>query len=135
MKCKTRYCKRQAQYNYCNTCKARRWRQKNPERYSYNNLKHNSVRRGIEFSLTFEEFKKFCHETDYLRGAGRTCTSLSIDRIDPNRGYILENLQVLTVSENSKKGRKLLSYDYETKVATVTVVTTTNYEVSDEYPF
>jgi len=113
-KCKTKYCGRRVKSGkVCNTCRVRKWREENKSRSSYLNLKHNSLRRGIEFQLTFEEFQQFCYETDYLQGVGKKKTSFSIDRIDPEKGYILSNLQVLTLQENSRKGRKYLSYDYQ----------------------
>lgn len=114
IKCKTKFCSRKAKSReICNTCRTRKWRTENKERSSYLNLKHNSKRRDISFQLSFEEFQQFCYETDYLQGVGKKKTSFSIDRINPEEGYILSNLQVLTLQENSRKGRKYLQYDYQ----------------------
>ena len=38
-----------------------------------------------------------------MEGKGRGAGRLSIDRIRPWEGYNINNIQVLTVSENSKK--------------------------------
>lgn len=79
-------------------------------------LKSNAKRRGIEFKLTFEQFKEFAIETQVLVGRGRKKTSYHIDRIDALKGYEVGNLQVLTSSENSRKGayEKVLVYDWRT---------------------
>jgi hypothetical protein len=130
-RCAEKYCKRKTNgTKICSTCRSRKSRQKNPVKYCYNNLKHNAKRRGIEFALTLEEFIQFCHETNYLAGKGRTKASYSIDRIDNNKGYTLDNIRVITLSENSKKGNKKLEYDWRTKTATVTkdIVINTNVD-------
>ena len=95
----------------CPSCHSKKMRKKNPVRYAYDTLKSNSKRRGKEFTLTFEEFSQFCHATDYIQGKGVTKDSYSIDRIDNSRGYTIDNIQILTVSENRKKGRKELRFN------------------------
>lgn len=97
----------------------RQWRKKNKLRVCYYNLKSNSKRRGIEFKLILQQFNDFCYETDYFIGRGRRINSYSIDRINPVKGYVQGNIQVLTVSENSKKGCKMLHYDYQSNFAIV----------------
>jgi hypothetical protein len=120
-KCLTRYCKREVKRGrYCFTCTSRRSRAANPLKWSYWNLKANSKRRGKEFSLTMDEFRQFCEQTNYLAGKGRTLLCYSIDRIDNTKGYSLDNIRRVTVRENSRKGTKILHYDWETKFATVT---------------
>jgi len=118
--CKTLYCRNKVEKKnqHCNTCKGKIWREKNPLKYTYNNLKNNSKRRNKEFDLTLEQFKVFCVKTDYIKGKGRTRNSYSIDRIDSEKRYNIDNIQILTVSENSRK-QKYLKYDYETKEAIV----------------
>jgi len=102
-KCKTEGCNNQARKdsNYCYTCVIRRVRAKNPVKYIYNNLKFNAKRRGKEFTLTYEQFEQFCIETGYDKNRGQTPTSMSIDRIDNNRGYSIDNIRSITLSENS----------------------------------
>lgn len=80
-----------------------KFKEDRPETYFYNNLKQNAKRRGHEFNLTLEEFRQFCKETGYLKGKGRKAKSLTIDRIDPSKGYQLDNIQVLTNSDNIRK--------------------------------
>lgn len=88
-------------------------------KYAFSVLRNNAKRRNVEFTLTFEQFEKFCIKYDYLAGKGKTKESYSIDRIDNSRGYVEDNIAILTLSENSRKGTKTLHayYDhYERKV-------------------
>ncbi len=75
----------------------------NPLTYVFGFLKNNAKRRNKSFELTKEEFKQFCEETNYLELRGTSGKSASIDRIDPNKGYSIDNIQVLSLSENAKK--------------------------------
>lgn len=118
-KCCTPYCRNRTQYNKCSTCSSREWRKQNPMRASYLNLKSNSKRRGKDFTLTYEEFTEFCRETKYIQGKGKSLDSYTIDRIDNDKGYTIDNIQVLTFADNRSKGTKSLSYDWETKWARV----------------
>ena len=123
IKCATKFCRKHAVKGrgiFCFSCRSRRSRAANPMKWSYWNLKSNAKRRGKDFSLTFEEFKEFCEETNYIAGKGRTLLSYSIDRIDNTKGYHKGNIRRVTVSENSRKGTKVLNYDYKTKQASVT---------------
>ena len=88
---------------FCPRHHAKAQKEKNPESYYYNLLKQNAKRRKKFFSLTLVDFKKFCKETDYMKLKGKSATSASIDRIDHLKGYEVGNLQILTLSENSKK--------------------------------
>lgn len=91
---KDRFCsKHRHRYNkYINHC-----------RYTYQALKANARRRGKAFTITIEEFRVFCDETGYLKKKGRLGSSASIDRINPDRGYEPDNIQILSVSENVAK--------------------------------
>jgi len=82
------------------------WRENNPIRYLYCNLKTHSKERGIGFSLTFQEFKTFCEETDYHNRKGRTPDAYTIDRLDPNGPYSRENIRILSHAENSERKDK-----------------------------
>jgi len=55
------------------------------------------------FTLTIEQFKQFCTRTEYLLYKGITKSGYTIDRINHERGYEIDNIQVLTNSENVKK--------------------------------
>lgn len=55
-----------------------------------------------------------------MQGKGRTKHCYSVDRINPDLGYIPGNIQKLEVGENSRKGNKKLEYDWQTGTAIVT---------------
>lgn len=119
-KCKTKYCKNDPEgRKFCNTCRSRASRIRNPEKYCYNNLKNNAKRRGKEFDLSYSQFLQFCLATKYIQGKGKSKTSFSIDRIDNWQGYTVSNIRVITLAENSSKGAKTLVYDWQNKYATV----------------
>ena len=74
--------------------------------YVFNILRSNAKRRGKSFELTLQEFTQFCEETDYINKRGKTGKSASIDRIDSSKGYHINNIRILSLSENSRKGNK-----------------------------
>lgn len=91
---------------FCHKHRKRFQKDNNPLVYCYGYLKQNAKRRGKAFSLTIEEFKQFCNETGYLELKGKLRKSASIDRIDHTKGYSLDNIQVLSLSDNGKKGNE-----------------------------
>lgn len=107
-KCLQKYCRRDADTGryFCVRCRQRRWREKNPIKASYNNLKANAKKRKKPFHLTLEEFTKFAVKTEYIIKKGHTKTAYQIDRKNPYMGYFVWNIQVLTCSENISKGNK-----------------------------
>jgi hypothetical protein len=103
--CATKGCGNKTRdYNsLCETCRSREKRKKNPVGYFFNLLRCNAKRRGIEFVLTVDEFRDFCREVDYIKNKGTKTTSLTIDRIDPTKGYRIDNIQAIPKSLNCKK--------------------------------
>jgi hypothetical protein len=91
---------------FCYKHHKRYQKEKNFLVYSYSYLKQNAKRRGKSFSLTLDQFKEFCNMTGYLMLKGKLKKSASIDRIDNSKGYSFDNIQVLTLSQNSAKGAK-----------------------------
>ena len=71
--------------------------------YTYNILRQNAKRRRKTITITLEEFKDFCIETNYLTLKGKTSKSASIDCIDPRKGYIKGNIQIMDLGDNAKK--------------------------------
>lgn len=121
MKCSTKYCRNTTKENrsICDTCRKREWRVNNPIRDAYSNLKSHAKQRGKEFDLTFEEFKEFAVRVDLIKNKGITKDSYHVDRVDDNKGYTKDNIQVLTNSENVRKEnnrRKVLQYDWMSKM-------------------
>lgn len=88
---------------FCSTHTHRYQKYKNPYKYTFNQKKNRAKERGIEWKLTLQEFIDFCEEHNYMETKGRRATSASIDRIDPNKGYEKGNLQILSLSANTKK--------------------------------
>ena len=70
----------------------------------YLDLKNRAGQRGHEFTITFEYYYQTVWlDSGYADKHGKTKECLSVDRADNSKGYIEGNLQVLTVSENSRK--------------------------------
>lgn len=108
--CVTKHCRKPGyRGSYCHSCHKRRYKERHPERYAYQTLRNNARRRGHAFDLTLEQFVQFAFKTGYMAGRGRYKESLHIDRIDETGGYTIDNIQVLTNTENV---RKYLSYSY-----------------------
>jgi hypothetical protein len=105
MKCATPGCEKEARQGrkICTGCKTRQHRSRHPLRYWYDTLKMNAKRRGKPFDLTLEQFTEFCMKTGYGDLKGKTATSLSVDRIQSHLGYTYDNIQAITLSENSTK--------------------------------
>jgi hypothetical protein len=108
-----RYCKCGAKaapkQKRCWACIKRDYREKHPVKAAYQNLKSSAKRRGKTFDLTFEQFKEFAIKTEYIYKKGRSAESYHVDRINPDKGYTLDNIQVLT---NRSNVLKQLHYDY-----------------------
>lgn len=112
--CETKGCRKKKAKTgrYCYSCLKNRYKARHPERYAYSVLKNNAKRRGKQFEISFEYFKKFAKRTEYMAGKGITKTGLHIDRKKEELGYIPGNLQAITNSENIKK---YLKYEYDRK--------------------
>lgn len=76
---------------------------KNPIKYTFHQKRGRAKERGIEWNLTLDEFIQFCEENDYMNKKGRTASAASIDRIKSHIGYEVGNIQILSLSANSKK--------------------------------
>lgn len=79
------------------------WRLRNPFRAAFRQIKDRAKRKGIDFALSFEDFAELAAQTGYVEGKGRSASSLSIDRENAGIGYVLTNIRVMTVAENSSK--------------------------------
>ena len=105
MKCNTEGCNNDARKSrrYCHTCKNKKYREKYPVLAAYHNLKQNAKRRNVFFALTYQFFKMFCKETNYIQLRGNYGDDLTIDRVKPKLGYVDGNIQAITRIENSIK--------------------------------
>lgn len=104
-RCNTPRCKREpyVKRRYCCTCLRRKAKTLNPVGYHFDALKQNAKRRGKEFTITLDQYREFATTHGLFDATGRKRTNRTIDRIDPDRGYHIDNIQVLTISENSRK--------------------------------
>src|ERR1035437_2320256 len=80
----------------CNSCNYLLKKESNPIRIAYTRLKSHAKERGKSFSLTIEQFSEFCVKSNYLNCKGIEKDSYHIDRIDENKGYHHDNIQLLT---------------------------------------
>lgn len=87
----------------CNTCKSRLHRIKHALRYAFSQVRESARKRSIPFDLSFEEFTEFDRQTGYLKSKGREKESLTIDRIESDKGYSKGNIRALTWSDNCAK--------------------------------
>lgn len=103
-KCITKHCRKGREENVgsfyllCSGCREREKKITHPWIQRYRALKLSAKRRNIQVYLTYSEFKQFCLRTEMIP------LGLSVDRIDPTKGYSLDNMRVLTFSENSSLG-------------------------------
>ena len=104
-------------------------------KHVFNTLRQNAKRRGKSFELTFEQFEQFAISTDYMAGKGIQKESFSIDRIDPKRGYSIDNIRVITNSENVKRHRKYLKYEFGMDGKPSFRVETENHNGANDAPF
>lgn len=111
--CSSRCCQNRARVikkgdkKYITSFCYKHWRQRAKETnilgYTFDALKQAAKRRGKQFDLTLEQFKEFCERTKYLELKGKTSSSLSIDRIDPTKGYSADNIQAVELGYNVRK--------------------------------
>lgn len=87
----------------CWRCSHKRWAERHPRTAGFWALKSSARKRGISFTLTREEFDLFCDATswDYLKGTGPD--DLTVDRIDPRRGYSFDNIRAISHAQNSRE--------------------------------
>ena len=116
-RCATLYClgTPQRYREYCEKCRTRQWRAKNPVKAAYRQLRRSAQKRGIEFDLSLYDFTVFSIETGYVWGLLQGY-DITIDRINSLKGYTKDNIQVLWRWDNAAKQHKELAYG--TKYAT-----------------
>lgn len=106
--CKHAFCrkKRIKDCYECATHIKRAYAKRHPVKYAWMVLRNNAKRRGKTFTLTFDEFCAFNKKENYVEQKGIHADDLSIDRKDNDKGYSKNNIQALTVGENSSKSDK-----------------------------
>lgn len=132
--CKTKGCRKTAKKgNYCYSCVIKRFAIKHPEKYAYFTLRNNAKRRGKVFTITFDDFLAAIIPTKYMKGRGRTATSLHIDRDKEHLGYEPGNLKVRRNTDNIKK---YLSWSHNEKGKPINFkFHTTENDSEETHPF
>lgn len=69
----------------------------------YRAFKSSALKRRISFTITLEDFRKYCAETGYIIVKGRRGKACSVDRKDNTKGYDIDNIQLLTMRANINK--------------------------------
>lgn len=87
----------------CYKCRSKEIRLKFRPQMVFYWLKQSAKKRGIEFTITKDQLIKFILENGYIQNSGRLKDHFTIDRINGSLGYSLDNIQILTRSENSAK--------------------------------
>lgn len=114
----------------------RKWRKENPIKAAYANLKANAKRRGKEFTITIEQFRQFCQQTDYIKRKGRRATCYHVDRIDETKGYTIDNIQALSNRDNVRKYVRFNShYDHQSRQMLFFTDVVREEDDGDEVPF
>lgn len=85
-----------------------KWHHNNPEKYMYNRSKARAKMKGIEFTIALEDIviPAYCpvFGLPLFHSPKRFCdNSPSLDRIDPNKGYIPGNVAVISQRANQIK--------------------------------
>lgn len=88
----------------CHRHHQERWRSLNPEASAFSTLRDHARGRHIEFNLNLEYWEGLTHAFAFFEQGDDEV--LTIDRIDPCRGYVKGNLRVVSLSLNSAKGNR-----------------------------
>ena len=92
------------------------WKDTHPGYGIFTDAKYRAGKRGLEFSITYEEFLEkdvdtcpylgipiFWHPATSTKGVVGRPDSKSIDRIDPTKGYTYDNFLIVSWRSNSIK--------------------------------
>lgn len=114
--CQVKRCRneRAGRRKVCHAHHMSAWRKSNPDKSAYFNLKNHAKSRGIVFSLTFDQFLEIAIKSRYIDNKGCFADNLHFDRINPLLGYSVDNIQVISGSENCSKGA---TYDKAAHIA------------------
>lgn len=98
----------------CHRCQKRKYRASNPVRMIWRSIKDRAVRRGIEFDLSFADWVEFVNKHDLsVKDHHSRRGYWTVDRIDPSRGYVKDNIRPLLHEENVIKGNRERHVQFE----------------------
>lgn len=90
-------------------CQQKYWLVKHPKRVLIKRAKYRSTRKGYEFNLIEEDIPDIPSHCPVLgipitmnthKGSGLHANSLSLNRIDPKKGYIKNNIEIISQRAN-----------------------------------
>jgi len=104
--CWVRGCQRKSKSDrcLCHMHEMRRWRAKNKRSADFCTLRDHAKARKIEFTITQDYWAGLTDAFGFYKA--KEGVALSIDRVDPTRGYIPGNLRVVELSINVSKGNR-----------------------------
>lgn len=96
----------------CEAIRSKKSREDYPKRWILTRIKMNAKKRGIHCNLKEQDipdFPEYCPVFPWIRlvydvGNGRASGSVSIDRIDSTKGYIVGNIRIISDRANTLKG-------------------------------
>ena len=89
----------------CGRCKTARWRRNHPVSQRLKVMRDKARLRKIPFDLTTEWVLQQCEgKPEMLQQTGNPRTDLVFDRIDPLKGYTIDNVRITTAEDNCRKG-------------------------------
>lgn len=113
-------CKNKPVYKLGGLCYKHYWRtrrEKDPVYCRYNQFKNNAKKRGFvgleRFSVTLEQFRKFCIDNSYIIAKGRRGQNATIDRRCNIHGYHIWNMTILTNRANARKGGRFSGENFD----------------------
>lgn len=95
--------------------KKMQWKENHPEIYLWSNAKYRAKKEGIEFNIEVSDvvIPEFCPylglKLDKTKGRGHNDSLMSLDKIDPKKGYIKGNIEVISYKANRMKNDASLS--------------------------
>lgn len=88
----------------CHMHEMRRWRAKNARTADWCTLRDHARQRKIEFQITLDYWRGLTDAFGFYDASDDEV--LTVDRVDPTKGYVEGNLRVITLSLNSFKSNR-----------------------------
>lgn len=88
-----------------------KWRERNPAKRLIFSTRSSAKKKGLEHTIDVDDLilTEICPYTkiriDYTAGNGKTMLKPSVDRIDPSKGYIKGNVEVISSLANTMKSK------------------------------